>query len=228
MSVNLIFILKPIIIMNKKIFLVLLTAVLTASYAQAQLTFGARAGLNFTNVKMKMGGISASPDMKVGIQLGVVGEYGLSEAFFIQPGIVFAQQGYKVDMFGESATFNLNYIQIPVNAQYKVDLSGMKLLLQAGPYLGYAVNGKVKAKVDGKKESEKIEFGDGGMKRFDFGLGIGAGLQFGNIQAGVGYNIGLANIASTDEFYDDDDFYSVKTKTHNNGIVLTVTYFFGK
>ena len=211
--------------MSKRIYLVLLAVVLTASYAQAQLTFGARAGLNLTNMKMKMGSISMSPDMKPGIQLGVVGEFGLSESFFIQPGIVFAQQGCKMDSWGESVTMNLNYIQVPVNAQYKLDLGNMKLLLQAGPYLGVGVNGKLKAKVDGKKESEKIEFGKDGLKRFDFGLGIGAGLQFGNIQAGLGYNLGLANIADSD---DDIEFSSGKTKTINNGIVLTVTYFFGK
>ena len=166
-----------------------------------------------------------SPDMKPGIQLGVVGEFGLSESFFIQPGIVFAQQGYKMSNDGASLTTTLNYIQVPVNAQYKLDLGNMKLLLQAGPYLGVGVNGKIKTKVNGKKESDKIEFGDDGMKRFDFGLGIGAGLQFGNIQAGLGYNLGLANIADSD---DDIEFSSGKTKTINNGIVLTVTYFFGK
>ena len=227
--------------MNKKILLVLLAVVLTASYAQAQLTFGARAGLNLTNMKMKTGSFSMSPDMKAGIQLGVVAEYGLSDAFFIQPGLLFAQQGCKMEMsesyMGESMKssdkMTLNYLQIPVNAQYKVGLGNMKLLLQAGPYLGFAISGKEKGETTysygGEKETEKynekIDFKEDGWKRFDFGLGIGAGLQFGNIQAGLGYNLGLANIADSD---DDIEFSSGKTKTNNNGIVLTVTYFFGK
>ena len=220
--------------MSKKFYLVLLAAVLTANYAQAQFTFGVRAGLNLTNMKMKAEGISISADMKPGFQLGVVGEYGLSESFFIQPGILFAQQGSKSDFSSSMGSYSyesstkttLNYLQIPVNAQYKVDLGGMKLLLQAGPYFGFAISGKQKGEETtiwgGEKETEKydekIDFGeDDSMKRGDFGLGIGAGLQFGNIQAGLGYNIGIANINT------DSDF-----KTKNNSLAITLTYFFGK
>ena len=214
--------------MNKKIYLVLLAAVLTASYAQAQLTFGARAGLNFTNMSVKMGGTSISADMKPGIQLGVVAEYALSESFVIQPGLLFAQQGSKSKYSGTTSKgkekTTLNYLQIPVNAQYKVDLGGMKLLFQAGPYFGFALNGKIKGEDtsggETSKYDHKIEFGsDAEFRRFDFGLGIGAGLEFGNMQAGLGYNIGIANLAP-------DNDYDYKMK--NNGLALTVTYFFGK
>ena len=217
--------------MSKKVYLVLLAAVLTAGYAQAQLTFGARAGLNLTNVSVKVGNSSTSGDMKPGIQLGVVAEYSLNESFVIQPGLLFAQQGTKteysysdrgVSMKGKDKMI-LNYLQIPVNAQYKVDLGGMKLLLQAGPYLGFAISGKMKGEetFEGRKEKydQKLEFGsdNGYYKRFDFGLGIGAGLEFGNIQVGLGYNLGLANIRSSED-----------NKVKNSGLALTGTYFFGK
>jgi hypothetical protein len=117
------------------------------------------------------------------------------------------------------ATINLNYLQIPVNAQYKIDLGDMKLLLQAGPYLGYAISGKTKSKSGGIKEEEKIKFGNKNdeMKAFDYGLGFGAGLQFGNIQTSLGYNLGFVNISNIN-----------KRNTRNNGLSLTVTYLFIK
>jgi len=221
--------------MNKQIILVLLAAVLTASYAHAQLTFGARAGLNLTNMFFDDEELNDSK-MKPGFQIGFVGDYALSDNLSIQPGILFATQGCKwsesysesiggVTMKGSSsATLNLNYIQIPVNAQYKYNLGGMNLLLQAGPYFSFGISGKNKWEYTeewgGNKESDKgedkIEFGkDGDFKASDFGLGLGVGMQFENIQVGVGYNLGLANI--------DPDW-----KAKNNGLALTVTYLFGK
>ena len=91
-------------------------------------------------------------------------------------------------------------------------------MLQAGPYVGIALSGNTKAKADGKKATEKIEFGSGSgeMSRLDFGLGFGAGLQFGNFQVGVGYNLGLANLSNEN-----------KITTRNNGLALTVTYLLG-
>jgi hypothetical protein len=124
---------------------------------------------------------------------------------------------------------NLNYLQIPLNALYKLDLGGMKLLLQAGPYLGFGLGGQAKweAKGGGVSESEdwKIKFGDGEEKEdveyidkaFDFGLGLGVGLQFSKVQVGLNYGLGLTNM------YDNNDF-----SCKNYSLALSVAYFFGK
>ena len=204
----------------KKVLAVLAVAVLTAGLAHAQITFGARGGINFSNMKMESEGISISPKMKPGVQLGVVAEYALSESLFLQPGFLFAQQGMKMDADGETAKVTLNYIQIPVNFQFKTEVSGGTiLLLQAGPYGGIGINGKWKY----GKESEDVEFGNGDnadFKTFDFGLGLGAGIEFGgNMQLGIGYNLGLANLDTS-----GSSKYSVK----NNGLAFTFTYFFNK
>ena len=212
----------------KKCTVILLAVMFTAS-AQAQLSFGAKAGLNLTNISQKWGGKKPSGDdkfsMKPGFQLGVVAEYEVTENFVIQPGLVFAQQGAQMkEKHGSDwmkYSINLNYLQIPINGQYKMELSGMNLVLQAGPYIGFAIGGneKVSWKMDGKKDSDKesIEFGskDGEMKRLDFGLGVGAALELGNIQVGVGYNLGLMNLMNGG---DSDNFIK------NNGIAITATY----
>jgi len=210
--------------MSKKFLIVLLVAVLTASYAQAQLTFGARAGLNLTNVYKNVDGEMKGLDWKPGFQIGVVAEYAILEDLFFQPGILFSQQGFKSETSSGSAnvkvTCNLNYIQIPLNLQYRNE-SG-SLYLQAGPYFGYGIGGKMKMEASSGGTSlslsEKIKFGNGDdadFKALDFGLGVGAGLQLGNLQAGLGLNYGLANLGT-----------DVKVK--NLGLALTATYMFGK
>jgi hypothetical protein len=63
--------------------------------------------------------------------------------------------------------------------------------------------------------TDKIKFGKrGGPKSFDFGLGIGAGVQFNKIQIGLGYNLGLTDI------FDD---FMVK----NRGLLVNLSFFFG-
>lgn len=91
----------------------------------------------------------------------------------------------------------------------------MDAVLYAGPYLAYGVGGKVKSTVTGREDSDepvrKITesqsvFGNGGLKRFDSGLGLGMDLEFGRFIAGINVNIGLVNLARTKDFdYDEDD-----------------------
>ena len=207
--------------MIKKIFLtVLLTVVLTA-VMQAQLKVGARAGFNMTNVW----GDFEDTKMKAGFQVGMVADYAFSDAISIQPGLLFTTLGYKIDssLLEETSksttSFNFNYIQIPINLHYKLDMGNMKLLLQVGTYLGYGISGKENSKHNGEKFGGKIEFGSGDDKlnAFDFGFGAGAGIQFSAMQAVLGYNMGFANLTNSNDM-----------QMKNNGLSLTLTYLFGK
>jgi hypothetical protein len=207
--------------MIKKVLIVIAVAILTAGSAQAQFKFGARAGFNMTNFSISSND-EVKPKFKPGFQVGVVGDYSVSEAFAIQPGLVFATQGTAYKGEGWKETITLNYLQLPINAQYKVDLGAPKLFLQAGPYLGYAMSGKRKWKDGSESGSRKIKIGSGDDaegKAFDFGIGVGAGVQFANIQAALGYNIGITNISTSKDKED-----SMK----NNGLFVTLTYLFGK
>ena len=240
----------------KRILLVLLVAVMTANLAFAQIKIGGkegrigfRAGVNLAKLAGDLadywdeGGYDIK--YKPGIQLGVVVEFPMkNEKFVIQPGILFSQTGakYKIstsmDMndskmtIKDMRTYTLNYLQVPVNFLYKHDLGGSMLLLQAGPYLGYAIGGKNKTEnsttlkpdpnnlSSKKNDSKSIKFGSDkdkhDYKAFDLGFGLGAGLMFNEkIQAGLSYNLGLSDIGH---------YRSAK----NRFISFTLTYLIGK
>ena len=220
----------------KKVIIVLVTVVLQIGYVHAQFAIGVRTGLSLTNISEENDGEKPSADeigkFKPGFQTGVIGEYSITKNVAIQTGILFATQGSRNRKTEKGIRFensiNLNYIQVPVNAQFKFDLEGIKLLLHAGPYLGFGVGGNLNTKISIGggiyNIDQKIKFGDNINddvsyieKAFDFGIGFGAGLQFGSIQVGLVYNVGLADMC-------DDDTYSIK----NHGLALTATYFFGK
>jgi hypothetical protein len=215
--------------MIKKILVVLMAVVLTASYAQAQFNYGARAGVTFSGFYGDEAGLQGwTNKLKPGLQLGAVGEYAFGDSWAISPGLLFTQQGMTYVMDDASMKYTLNYIQIPVYGQYKKEFSFADLLIQAGPYFGIGLGGKLKIKGAGEEDgNSKIKFGkepeDGGDddvagymdKRMEGGLGIGVGLQFGSVQAMLHNTYGLTDM-------DKDQ------KAKNNGFVLSVTCLFGK
>ena len=93
------------------------------------------------------------------------------------------------------STWNQMYLQLPVYVGYKLEIAqNTKLVFNFGPYFAYGVGGKIKAKSRGEKDSEDL-FGDELLKRFDFGLGAGAGIEFGSYFAGLKYELGLTDIS---------------------------------
>ena len=85
------------------------------------------------------------------------------------------------------------YIQLPIHAGYKLDLTpGTKLVFRAGPYLAYGVGGKIKS--DAKLFEDQDFFGDD-TNRFDFGIGGAVGVEFLNkINVSLGADHGLTKV----------------------------------
>ncbi|HZL10165.1 MAG TPA: porin family protein [Prolixibacteraceae bacterium] len=188
-----------------------------AQIANAQV-FRIKGGINIANMSFPSNGISISPKSIIEFHLGPVAEFEIQENIYFNTGLLYSLKGFKFKMsyMGESmeSTENINYLEVPLNFAYKQSLDEKyKIFGQVGPYLGYALSGK--DKTDG--ETTDFEFGDGGMKRFDFGLGIGAGVEFGNMLAGLNYQFGLANLS-------DDQDSTVKNKV----LQISVTYIFSK
>lgn len=200
----------------KKVLLAVAVVMLAMS-VNAQVQFGVKAGLNVANQKYSSSGISMSPKSLIGFHVGVIADMPLNEKFSIQPGLLFSQKGAKMDQNSVTEKAIFNYLDIPINAVYKIDAGGVKVLLNAGPSIGYALGGKYK--VD--SESEDIEFGseDGKYKRLDLGFGFGGGVQFGSVIASLNYNLGLANIINSPSGAD----YKIK----NNVFSISLAYLFG-
>jgi len=107
---------------------------------------------------------------------------------------------------------SLGYIQLPIHIGYKTQISeGTKLVLHAGPYVAYAAKGTLKS------GGVSVDWFDKNIddlykpKRFDAGLGIGAGLEFDKIAVGLGVDYGLLDIMKSS---------SVSAKTINASLSL--------
>ena len=175
--------------------------VLFVQIGKAQ-TFGIKGGLNFANLVYSGGGSTQTDKAITGIHIGPVLDIPLQGSFNFNTGLLFSMKGSKAEgVNGYTAT--INYLDVPLNLAYKFAISEKsKFFIQAGPNLSYALSGKVKS--DGV--SEIIKFGSGvdESKRFDIGLGFGAGVEFGSIVASVNYQLGLADL---------DNYTDSKTKS---------------
>ncbi|CAC9974128.1 porin family protein [Flavobacterium panici] len=198
-------------------------AVMAFGMANAQdVKFGLKGGLNVSNFSGDTEGIDFKS--RFGFNVGGFVEIKFSEKFALQPEVLYSTQGAKVDNFNldvdgigtvnADVAFNLTYINVPVMFKY---FAAEKFSLEAGPQIGFLVSAETKTKVDGYGSS-KVDIKDN-FESIDFGLNLGAGYDFTeNFSAGVRYNLGLANIAKTEE---GDD-----SKVHNGVFSLSVGYKF--
>lgn len=179
--------------------LVIAGAALTASAQTNPVKFGVKAGVTFPTMSVE-GDDDGAVKSSTGFYVGGTVDFGISEMFTLQPGLVLSNKGAKVDMLGISASTSLMYIEIPVNALVNIPVGDGKVFVGAGPYYGMAISGKNKFKgsFDGESisESEDVEFGDGGdFKRSDFGVNFLGGYQLNNgFNIHAGYGLGLSNI----------------------------------
>jgi hypothetical protein len=168
----------------KKLFVTILVCITTYSLSAQHTNFGLKAGYNSSSVQISDG---ADFDSKSGLHIGGLAHIHISEHFAVQPELVFSCQG------GERPNnkLKLNYINIPVMAQYMI---GDGFRLQTGPQFGFLVSaeqkiGNIEVDIDDTFNSFDLSWAFGASYIFSSGIGIDAR-----------YNLGLNNIS------DDSDF----------------------
>jgi hypothetical protein len=187
----------------KKGLLLFVCAIAITTFTQAQVRFGFKAGVNLANLTG-----DADGDMKIGFNAGALAKISVSEAFSIQPELVFSAQGTKEDIGGDDdLKTNLGYINLPILAQYNT--SGFTI--ETGPQFGFLISKKFKMGDD----SEDIP--DDVIKGLDISWAIGAAyLTNSGFGVNARFNLGLSNIS------EDDD-----TKVKNSVIQIGVFYLLG-
>lgn len=134
---------------------------------------------------------------KAGIVAGITADYNIKGDIFILSGLEYVAKGLIADGGeGNGDRVNLNYLQLPAHIAYKYELApNVKLVAGIGPYLAYGVSGELKYKAIGDYEAYEVNaFEDGAYKSFDFGLGLGAGIEVNRINIRIGYDYGLTKI----------------------------------
>jgi hypothetical protein len=191
--------------------LIVLTIVLWAGNSFGQRLI-VKAGVSFANQKYyegdenwaKMLGFQFNP----GAHLGIAAEVPTGKVLSFEPGLLLTTAGYKVtdkqEVLGEiyryKGSSNLIYLNLPLNVKVGIPIGKANLFVVAGPYIGMGLKGTYKSvlKHNGDREvdTRNMELGDeNDLKRLDYGINMGAGVELSSIQLRFFYSLGLANIA---------------------------------
>ena len=162
----------------------------------AQIESGFRSGFSISGSVNSMTNLDADK-MMFGYRLGYTLDYNFSELFYLGTGLEQTLKGGVVNVsqllgdftaFDDGSTpFRYYNLQLPINVGGRLPLGKKNtyLFAQAGPYVSYVfVTNKYNIFGYGEIEGE----------RFDWGLGVKAGVEFKYIQIHLGYDFGLAKV----------------------------------
>lgn len=193
-----------------KAVMVLLVFLAFNSYSQTSKFSGSINSLT-TNFNYGRSNSSLEPYKKNfrGLQAGFSYQAGITSKFSVVPELYFAMKGGTLKennpLTGGRSTLKINSLEMPVLARLHYN----KLYLNAGPYVGYNIGGRLKvdATETMSETTTKATFGNSAadIKRWDFGFQAGAGYNFNFKQSvltlDVRYGYGLVNISQDVERY---------------------------
>ena len=103
----------------------------------------------------------------------------------------------------------MDYVEMPILTHVNIGGGKLRGLFNIGPYLGYGINRKIITEnVDtGTNETEDYVFDSNKDNQFDFGLMVGAGMEyrfnFGKFAAEARYTVGLGDV-NKEKFYQSE------------------------
>ena len=194
----------------KKLLLSLGAAFLVAAGAQAQTSYGLKAGVTLGKFSNQSEAIKDFQKNNVSFYVTGFADIPVAPQFSIQPGVSLQGKGnkyeYDSDGLDGSASVNTMSIEIPVNAVYYIPAGTGNVFLGAGPYVGFNISGKHKLEGNlgelGAAGESDIKFSgdDKDMNLIDAGVNFLGGYKFGNgFLINAGYGLGLSNLSPSSD-----------------------------
>lgn len=223
--------------------ILLLTLIFTETQSQVYV----QGGVNLSNISTTASGQTEKNNMLTTFNAGILGRFDLSEIIDLESGLLLDGRGSKAESYFTSATddnyvktrFNPLYLELPLNLVVRFPMNkSSNFFFHGGPYAAIGVAGKStsESKFLGVSSSGKsnIKFSNDDpftsgqddaaydkLKRFDFGLNLGGGLDLGKVLLRLNYSLGLTKINSTQGDNSTDDKNKYRTLSLSLGIPLS-------
>ena len=201
----------------KKILTLIVMAVAFAAPSQAQVKFGAMAGLNMTNMSFTESGASEAVKSRTGFFIGPTVKFtvpivGLS----VDGAALYDQREAK----SGDETIKAQSIQIPINVRYGFGLSSMlNIFAFAGPQFGFNIGDKT-------KELQK-DVANWTLKSSNLSANIGIGATVaGHLQVKLNYNIALGKTGEVEVWDATKAAWDTVNGGKANAWQVSAAYFF--
>ena len=201
----------------KKILTLIVMAVAFAAPSQAQVKFGAMAGLNMTNMSFTESGASEAVKSRTGFFIGPTVKFtvpivGLS----VDGAALYDQREAK----SGDETIKAQSIQVPINVRYGFGLSSMlNIFAFAGPQFGFNIGDKT-------KELQK-DVANWTLKSSNLSANIGIGATVaGHLQVKLNYNIALGKTGEVEVWNATKAAWDTVNGGKANAWQVSAAYFF--
>ena len=189
--------------MFKKILFTAILFITAISLHAQKFSFGVKAGANLANVTgYNNSGFDWDYNSKAGFHGGIVGQYQISEKFGLQSEVIYSMQGakdgydpfYDVNFDTKELNLNLEYINVPVLAEYGIT-SG--LTAQLGPQIGFLIHPEQEVEYTYNGEDFKLDSTlNDATKTVDFAIAGGLEYTFDmGLFVDARYNLGLTTFS---------------------------------
>ena len=136
---------------------------------------------------------------RIGLVAGAELEYQASPLLSVSAGALYSQQGADADSQGMNGTIKMDYVNIPILANFYVTKG---FAVKVGIQQGFLVNDKVKvssngvsAEVDLKKAYQAAGI-DADISSLDFAIPLGISYEFSHVVLDARYNLSLTKAIS--------------------------------
>ena len=168
----------------RKIVLILMLAIVFNGIANAQhevksLSLQPKIGLNLSKLTNHY-----DSDFKPGMVVGLDAEWQTKAKFGWSVGLLYSQQGTKYALGDFKYTYNYNYINVPVLANFYV---ARNLALKTGLQFGFNVSNGFTIEGPGTKENRN----DPDVKAVEASIPLGISYEFNQFVVEARYNLGL-------------------------------------
>jgi len=207
--------------------LAIVSALAFSVNSSAQLYDGARVGIigGLTSSSASVKNLDASSISQY--HAGLAAQFPLGAGFAIQPALIYQVKGTTLEAaesvsdFTGSLDMKLGYLELPVQLQWGPDLVAFRPYGFLEPFVGY----RLTENTSGSSSVTKDDIKDG-LKKVEYGLGVGAGIEIWKLQISARYFWNFGQIYETGSTAKDVVKDAFDNGNNFNGIAFSLAFLF--
>lgn len=214
----------------KRIILTAVAVIAACTVASAQ-KFGVTAGFTSSDAKsIENLDFKSVAQYNVGVTFNMPLPFGLA----IQPSLLYQSKSMNAaaSVGGKdvaSSKTTVGYLELPVQVQWGMDLLLLRPYVFAEPFVGVGLNTKTSTFLAGNEVASDSKNGFDILKRMEYGIALGAGVDVWKLQVSLKYFWNLGNLVNDNGKVDGNQVLGdVKDalKTNYQGVTVNVAFFF--